>query len=209
MASHNTIDAAKLEEPVDWARIERWSLLMADSDEADAIAEFAAEYGRDARLIWNPTPDQVPSEALQFLLNYWTQFCAGGSLPRPQDIDPLEMRPALGYVALVDPVDHGHDFRYRLYGSMLASISNVDMTGKLLSELKATRAVREFSLATYRAALLRKQPVYVVRSPDGAMFTAQWVRLTLPLFDDAGQVARFVTGTVPLAASGRPLVARL
>ncbi len=209
MPTHNAKSASRLEEPVDWERVERWSSQIAERGESNVVTEFTAEYGRDASLIWDPSPDRLSSEALQFLLAYWSRLRAGDSLPRPADIDPLEMRPALGYVALVDPVEDGRDFRYRLYGSMLASISNVDMTGKLLSALKATRQVREFSLATYRAAFQRKRPIYVVRSPDGAAYTAQWLRLTLPLVDDGGKVARFLSGIVPLTSSGRPLIARL
>lgn len=50
-------------------------------------------------------------------------------MPLASEIDALEMRPALGYGMLVEPVDGGADFRDRLYGSNLAAVSGFDMTG--------------------------------------------------------------------------------
>jgi len=204
LASPASIDA-----PVDWARVERWAYDIAGSGESNVVTEFASEYGREASVIWNPATDKIPSDVLQFLLNYWLGLRSGPTTPRPAQINPLDMRPALGYVALVDPVDDGRDFRYRLYGTVLASISDIDMTGKLLSELKASRSVRELSLATYRAALRRPEPIYLVRSPGGATLTAQWHRLTLPLFDETGRVIRFLTGSVPVTGNGQALFTRL
>jgi len=202
-------NTASFDAPVDWARIDRWASEIAGSGESNVVTEFSGEYGREASLIWDPSVDKISSNVLQFLLTYWLGLRNGRGTPRPEQINPLEMRPALGYVALVDPIDGGRDFRYRLYGTVLASISDIDMTGKLLSELKASRSVRELSLASYRAALQRPQPIYLVRSPGGAVLTAQWHRLTLPLFDDAGRVIRFLTGSVPITGTGAVLMTRL
>jgi hypothetical protein len=127
----------------------------------------------------------------------------GRAFPYASDIDPLDMGPALGYVALVDPVDDGRDFRYRLFGATLAAISGFDMTGRLLSTFSASPLVVEFILATYRAALQRKEPLYAVRAPRRAIDTAYWHTISLPLTDQSGSVVRFLTAAVPLGHDGR------
>lgn len=124
-----------------------------------------------------------------------------GALPLTTDIDPIRMRPALGYVMLVDVVDGGWDFRYRLYGSELASVSGFDMTGRFLSSHGASANVIEFGLAVYRAAAVRRQPVFTSRRPVGARHTARWERVVMPLADRTGAVVRFLACTVPLGPS--------
>jgi hypothetical protein len=104
---------------------------------------------------------------------------------------------------LLDAVGEGHDFRYRLYGSIIASISGFDMTGKLLSEHPSSPYATEFGIATSRAALRRRQPIYTVRSPVGAEQTSSWQRVVLPLVDDSGTVVRLLSGTAPIARDGR------
>jgi hypothetical protein len=99
----------------------------------------------------------------------------------------------------------GRDFRYRLYGSMIASISGFDMTGKLLSEHPASPYVAEFALASCRAAAQRREPVYTERHTVGTMRTSRWQRVALPLADDDGAVTRLLAGTAPIARDGRTL----
>jgi hypothetical protein len=140
-----------------------------------------------------------------FLAEHWRNIPRAGTLPHVKQIDPIELRPALGYVMLMDAVDGGCDFRYRLYGSFIASVSGFDMTGKLLSDLPASAYVREFGIASYRAALQRREPVYTERSPVGAVQTTSWQRIALPLVGDSGAVVRFLVGTTPINRDGRAL----
>jgi hypothetical protein len=109
---------------------------------------------------------------------------------------------------LLDLVEGGRDFRYRLYGSMIASISGFDMTGKLLSEHPASPYVTEFALASYRAAVQRREPVFSERHPVGAVQATRWQRVALPLIDDDGVVTRLLAGTAPIARDGRTLRAK-
>ncbi len=115
------------------------------------------------------------------------------------------MKPALGYVMLVDLVRGGEDFRYRLYGSRVAAISGFDVTGRLVSEHPASAYIIEFTLALYRAALRRRLPVFSAHGPPATLHTAAWHRLVLPLADATGEVMRFLVGIVPIAYNGRPL----
>jgi hypothetical protein len=119
------------------------------------------------------------------------------------------MRRALGYVMLVDVVENGQDFRYRLFGSAVAAVSGFDMTGKLLSEHAASGYILEFSLALYRASLQRKEPVFSQYAPVGTKMTAEWHRVALPLANPFGSVIRLLAGTVPLGRDGRIVSVRI
>jgi hypothetical protein len=190
---------------LDWERIDQWTAGIVAGDIAAVIRVFAQHGAPAPAVVWNPVIDDFQAEPLRVLGAYWRGIAGADALPHMRLIDPAGLRPALGYVMLIDAVDDGRDFRYRLYGSIVSGISGFDMTGKLLSEHPATAYVTEFGIATYRAALQRRQPVYTHRSPVGAMQTTRWQRLALPLVDDSGTVARFLIATVPIARDGRTL----
>lgn len=181
---------------IDRAKVERWTALLAADDLRELHATFAAHRLKAPSVIWNPRLEDLTSEKLRFLFRYWSGLPRSGAGPRVDRIDPLDMRPALGNIMLVDVVEGGRDFRYRLYGSVLAEVSGLDMTGKLVSEHHASLYAIEFTLAAYGAVLLRPDPVFTTRMPAGAMHTAEWHRLVLPLVDEAGTVSRFLVGMV-------------
>lgn len=187
---------------IDWTRVERWASALAAGESDEFCAQFRDRFDGEVAVIWKPRLSDMASEKLRFLLDYWTGLCDGDALPLTTDIDPIRMRPALGHVMLVDVIDGGRDFRYRLYGSLLAVVSGFDMTGRNLSSHGASANVREFGLSVYRAAAIRKEPVFTSRKPVGARYTVQWQRVALPLVNQAGAVVRFLACALPLSPSG-------
>lgn len=185
--------------PIDWLRVERWATQVLAGDDSELRGAFAAT---EPKFLWNPEPEALASDKLRFLLNYWNELKRGAASPRSADIDPIAMRPVLGYVMLLEPVDDHHDFRFRVFGSAIASVSEFELTGRLASELIASAAVIEFGLATYHAVFRRNAPLYTVRFPTGARYTAAWHRLTLPLVDNDGSVERLIAASVPLSSEG-------
>lgn len=188
---------------IDWNRIAEWTDDVAAGDLSRIHRVFDAHGATATELIWSPPVATLPP-ILDFLAGYWNGL-ANGNLPHRSQIDPFAMRPALGYVILLDVVDGGRDFRYRLYGSLLASISGFDMSGKLLSNFAASWYVTEFAIAVDRAVCRRRQAVYTRRQPVGAERVTAWHRICLPLVDDEGAVARLLVGTVPIDADGEVL----
>ncbi len=168
------------------------------------IAEVFAEHGAEAPIvIWNPSQEQLMSEPPRHALAHWSALAAGSRLPGYQQVDPVDLRPALGYVLLLDVLEGGQDFSYRLFGSTIGRVSGFDMTGKRLSEHPASAYVTEFSLAVGRAAVRRRAPVYTVRRPVGAQDTSLWERLVLPLVDEDGSLARLMVVSTPLDRDGK------
>lgn len=187
----------------DWERVDKWARQICAGDYADIDAVFFAHTGHKPTIQWSPPAERLIAPQLRSLLEYWTGLAVGGQLPNRHSIDPAAMRPALGYVMLIDVVDRGRDFRYRLYGSMIARVSALDMTGRLASEHPASTYVNEFALAANRAVVERRLPLYTERSPALAEHTARWQRIGLPLTNDAGEVTRLLAGTVPITRDGR------
>jgi hypothetical protein len=190
---------------LDWDRITKWTADIVAGDIAAIVATFARHGAAAPGVAWNPAPELFETAALRFLTSYWRALAGPDRLPHLKQIDPLALRPALGYVMLLDLVENGRDFRYRVYGSIVASVSGFDMTGKLLSEHPASPYVTEFALAGYRAAVQRREPIYTERHPVGAVHTTRWQRVALPLVGDDGTIARILAGTAPLASDGRTL----
>lgn len=173
------------------------------SGDLDEIAEVFIEHGAGPPIVvWSPSREQLRSEPTRHVLAHWSSLAAGSRLPDYRQVDPLDLRPALGYVLLLDVLESGRDFRYRLFGSMISRVSGFDLTGKLLSEHPASAYVTEFSLAVGRAAVRRREPIYTVRRPVGAKDTSLWERLVLPLVDESDRVARLMVVATPLDRGG-------
>ena len=188
---------------VDWQRITRWAEAIRAGDLADIPATFVRHGAAAPTLVWSPTVCDLRTAPLRHLLGHWSSLQDAGRLPSYRQIDPFDLRPALGYVMLIDTLVDSADFRYRLYGSALASISGADMTGRHLSELPASPYVREFSIAVGHAVMHRREAVYTARSPVGAQETVVWERLVLPLVNEEDRVTRFLVGSTPTGRDGQ------
>lgn len=194
---------------VDWARVTRWTEEISVGALKEVSSAFAAKRARGPTLVWNPMDEEPTVPQLRFLLRYWRDLAGDQPLPLASAVDAMEMRPALGYILLLDVEAGGRDFRYRLYGSILAAVSGFDVTGKLVSEHFASRHVVEFALAGYHAVLRRREPLLTDYGPAPTVNTWRWQRLVLPLADTEGATIRFLVGNVPLTRAGQPITQRL
>ena len=162
-----------------------------------------AEHGAPApRIVWRPQQDDLPHAPLKFLLAYWTEKRGNAEMPLAGAIDPIEMKPALGFIMLLDVIDGGADFRYRVYGTAIVERTGMDWTGKSVSDLAARYYTGLFYAAVYRAALRRREPVATVSSSPRHVAATEGSRLVLPLRDSSGAIIRFLVGNVP--GSWRP-----
>ena len=187
---------------LNWPRIDEWTSLILADDIAAIAAVFQQHGAAMPEAVLNPIPEQIPPGPLRFLAMHWQTLAAEG-LPHLREIDPFKLRQALGYLMVLEPVEGGRDFRYRLYGSTLARISGLEMTGRKASEHPASAYVAEFSIAINRAALTAGMPIYSTRRPVGAELAMRWHRLTLPFVDDSGRPARILAGTAAIGADER------
>ena len=130
-------------------------------------------------------------EKLAALWDDWTRRRGTRAFPDRADFDPVEMRPWLGHLMMVELVDGR--WVYRLYGTYFVETFRREMTGKGIDELPAEQAqmlkaeydgVRDSgapSIRTYSAQ-------FEFGTPDGRQswqLDQTWERVSLPLSDAA------------------------
>src|SRR5271156_5540211 len=74
---------------------------------------------------------------LQAVHRYWLARCDGPKLPARRGIDPIDLKPHLPNLLLVDVTRDPMRFRYRLFGTGLVALYNREMTGKYVDEIKS------------------------------------------------------------------------
>nr|WP_246484602.1 PAS domain-containing protein [Marivibrio halodurans] len=133
---------------------------------------------------------EVRSDRLKRVLAVWRglEMIADGT-PRRASFSPHCLDSSdLPYVVLVDVIDGGADFRFRLAGTEVVRAVGREFTGLRLSENLHLPEVPDL-VASYRECLRARAPV--VYRGTLARFGKKFVtyeRLTLPLADEAGDI---------------------
>jgi hypothetical protein len=189
---------------VDWARIEAWRQDL-EAGELDRIRAAFGPVGLGGlEVVRSPPPAALRAQANRFLLEDWLAQRKGAMMPMIGAIDPIRWLPALGAILLVEPIDRGRDFRYRLYGSDVVAVSGYEMTGKPMTAHAVPAELICFGIALYRTVLQRPEAVMTVNRPTLAAFSC-WERIVLPFADATGAVVRFAVGNVGFGQDGREL----
>jgi hypothetical protein len=77
-----------------------------------------------------PAPLEHCAPELRALYGYWRGKRTGRPFPARADLDPLEIPRLLEHIGLVDVLEDGADFRYRLIGTGISSAFGEDPTGR-------------------------------------------------------------------------------
>ncbi|WP_298727714.1 PAS domain-containing protein [uncultured Ferrovibrio sp.] len=132
-------------------------------------------------------------------LNYWrSKRPAAGRLPPKPAIDPVELGAGmLPILALIEPIDGGARFRYRLSGTRMNADAGLDLTGRYVDELNPNRDYARYLTGLYRMTMQHRLPVYSetrYRARSGRMGTTR--RLLCPLAKDGVSVDTIVCAQV-------------
>lgn len=167
-------------------------------DDITALAAPFLKHGlKSPTAVWNPKPEDLPTTQLPFVLNHWLGLRDAAGRVAPEQIDPFALKPALGYILLIDVLEDGEDFRYRLYGSEIARVAGFDMTGKRTSEMVTGSLASTFYIAGYRALLQRREPLFTWHEMPMQITINSWDRIVLPLSDADGRITRILTCNMP------------
>jgi hypothetical protein len=159
--------------------------------------KFAANGLEEPVVRWGPTVDALTIPELAFLRRFWDEVSdPSSSFPDPRAIDPFVLKPALGNIMLLDVLEDGWDYQYRLYGSKIAEFAKRDYTGQRTSQLLAGPWITMFYIAMYRAVLRRPVPLYTENAPPADVPTTRWHRLIFP-FGVGDRITRLLVGNVP------------
>ena len=140
-------------------------------------------------------PDAIHDSRLLGLFRYWHGKCLGRAMPARRDIDPIEMKPWLGNLLLVDFPPDPMQYRIRLDGVNLVQSYNSSREGKGV-EVITSEEERRIVLPQYMTVLENKQPAYY----ESEFVTSEGVvtsqrKLLLPLSED-GQRVNMVLGEI-------------
>ncbi len=142
----------------------------------------------------NTFRETIPHPKLTQLYDYWNSIRDGRDMPSRRDMDPLDIPRLLANIVLFD-VEHAPlRFRFRLYGTALASIRGDDITGRYLDEPGVSR-IAFLTGPANKNVTLTKEP-HLLDAPYPLKFGSggHFYRLCLPLSDDGQKVSMLLTG---------------
>ncbi len=171
----------------------------------DPMQEFCSEFSTDGISELNcvsidPNSTQQTDfnlEAHQIIWQYWQDLRGDEKIAPYETIDPIAFNKAIGFVLLLEPNSDNTDFKYRVYGSVIADTLGVEMTGKWVSQFQS--AQKYLSLAQYPKTFELRCPIYSEHLTHTSEYqTTKWCRLILPMENTQGQQSRILVGNVPI-----------
>ena len=138
--------------------------------------------------------DTITEPQLRDLYLYWAGKRGAVNYPARRDIEPQEIKSLLPYVMLVDVLEDGRFFRFRLVGTDVAF--GVDPTGKLADEAVPEGIYRDHITALFRRGAagpgaLYSRSSYAYTKLEGPRSIS---RLFMPLAADGTQVDMMMIG---------------
>lgn len=151
---------------------------------------------------------EFQEKRLESLYAFWDARRNGRPVPARADFDPIDMRPWLGHLMLVDWADG--KWVYRLYGTAFVEAFRREMTGKSIDELPAEQAaLLRAEYETVRASAAPQWRTYSAQFDHGTLdgrkqwqLGQTWERLALPLSAGGGEVSLVLVGAYRIAGAG-------
>jgi hypothetical protein len=139
-------------------------------------------------------PAAIRDSRLLGLFRYWHGKRRGRAMPARRDIDPVEMKPWLGNLLLVEFPPDPMQYRIRLDGVNLVEFYSTSREGKGV-EAMTSEEERRIVLPQYMTVLEKKQPAYYEAEfvTSEGVITAQR-KLLLPLSEDGTRVNMVLGG---------------
>ncbi len=137
---------------------------------------------------------------LRALFDYWREKRGDGAMPARADLDPLEIPTLLPIIGLVDVLDGGARFRYRLIGTEIVDVDGYDPTGRFLDEVLPDSGYADYLIGMFREVTRERRPLYGESDFRGQGPIERRVRrLFMPLSRDGRSVDMIFGGQVTVA----------
>lgn len=141
-------------------------------------------------LVWYAPRERLRSALIAGVEAVWTELCQGEAMPRKSAIDPVDFKPWLPYLSLIEIHDPPFRIRYRLVGTETVRFGGEDYTGKWLEETGWTPAAQALNLALYKRLFDTGRPVFGFSATEwrgrrDCLF--EWA--LFPFADTAGRMA--------------------
>jgi hypothetical protein len=137
--------------------------------------------------------EDIKSDRLRRLFDYWQSKRADRKFPGRADIDPMDFRYILGNVAMADVERDPWRFHFRLVGTEIARWDGADLTGRT-TEDHPLPEYRTLLHKVYRQTVEAAEPSCYVRDRmfDGRM--RRYEVLYLPLASDGETIDMLLVG---------------
>jgi len=133
----------------------------------------------------NPALDDAP--VLQSLLHYWRAHKPEGGIPNRRDIDPTQLKEHLGSLFIVEPLEGGADFRYRLIGADLTAMHGREFTGSTVRQLlwgfsaaDADAVINAYQIVVRKHIVLRANGAVLWAAKDYLKFDSVHLPIAAP-----------------------------
>lgn len=133
---------------------------------------------------------------LRRLLDLWNAKRGERLMPVRADFDVFELKDWLGNLMLIEVLPGATEFRYRLYGSVLASYYDRDLTGKLTKVLPPE--TRDIVRREYAELCAIRRPKMIERKRSVKHSERMVAKLILPLGGADGEVHMILVASYPL-----------
>lgn len=122
----------------------------------------------------------------------WRAIKTGNRLPRLADWKPIGLADLLPYMAMVDVLDGGYDYRYRMLGAIDIEARRDNPTGKTVREVHSGE-ILDFVLENYALASTSRWGIidFSIDIPANPRFI-ELESLFLPFADDGVQVTQIL-----------------
>lgn len=134
----------------------------------------------------------IPSDLLQRMFAYWQSKCGGHAMPARADIDPIDFAWGLGNICLLDVQRSPLQFRYRLAGTRLTRLKEVDLTGRSVDDIQPAEFRDMIRKHLQEIVETAKPNLYCISITNGGG-PQTYVRLALPLRAADGNVGMILT----------------
>jgi hypothetical protein len=148
--------------------------------------------------------DNASAPQIVELVAYWSKLRGDRFAPSRSQLDPAAIKRVLPYVSMMEVLDGGADFRFRLLGTQIVEGLGRDSTGRRFSQVYAGQPeVMQRMLERMHRVMQLKQPVFTRGScywePDRKYKSFEDVNL--PLSSDREQVDIILGALVLTGAS--------
>lgn len=143
----------------------------------------------------------IADARLRALFDYWAGKRGERAMPARADLDPLEIPTLLPIIGLVDVLDGGARFRYRLVGTEIVDVAGHDPTGRFLDEVLPDSGYADYLIGLFREVTRERRPLYGESDFHGQGHIERRVRrLLMPLSRDGRSVDMIFGGQVAVAS---------
>jgi hypothetical protein len=139
---------------------------------------------------------EISNPKLRRLYEYWSRQRGDRKWPTRADLDPVDMRFALGNVILVEVLPETPPrYRIRLHGTTLTQRVGYDLTGKMLDDMPVPE-FRDLSRLSFNKVVRTGEPLHIVndRLVDDRM--QHYESILMPLSNSGERVDMLLVGLV-------------